>query len=153
MALLLLLLLLQLLLPVLLHAADCSLNAPHDVQIPAGAIAAALKRLEDSDSDGDDGLDGVTEAGSVWGGDDVRVISRRYTLACMHTNTHKHTHLKAPHHMHCYPQPQWLDFNLFVSHMLYGAKVVSLVSAVYVCRLACRLMTSAQKTKQHSLRS
>ncbi|KAF8062016.1 hypothetical protein HT031_004276 [Scenedesmus sp. PABB004] len=41
-------------------------------QIPAGAIAAALQRLDaDSDSEaGDDGGDGLTEAGSVWGGDD-----------------------------------------------------------------------------------
>jgi hypothetical protein len=40
-------------------------------QIPAGAIAAALQQLHDSDSEGGDGLDGFTEAGSVWGGDDV----------------------------------------------------------------------------------
>jgi hypothetical protein len=40
-------------------------------QIPAGAIAAALQQLHDSDSEGGDDLDGFTEAGSVWGGDDV----------------------------------------------------------------------------------
>jgi len=42
-------------------------------QIPADAIAAALQRLEaDSDSD-DEGDGGFTEAGSVWGGDEVRL--------------------------------------------------------------------------------
>jgi hypothetical protein len=42
------------------------------VQIPAGAIAAALQSLgaDDSDSE-DDGDGGMTEAGSVWGGDEV----------------------------------------------------------------------------------
>jgi hypothetical protein len=41
------------------------------VQIPAGAIAAALQQLHDSDSEGGEDWDGFTEAGSVWGGDDV----------------------------------------------------------------------------------
>jgi hypothetical protein len=42
------------------------------LQIPAGAIAAALQQLRDSDSEGgEDDWDGFTEAGSVWGGDDV----------------------------------------------------------------------------------
>jgi hypothetical protein len=41
------------------------------VQIPANAIAAALQRLE-ADSDSEDGDGGFTEAGSVWGGDEVR---------------------------------------------------------------------------------
>jgi hypothetical protein len=40
-------------------------------QIPAGAIAAALQQLHDSDSEGGEEFDGFTEAGSVWGGDDV----------------------------------------------------------------------------------
>lgn len=41
------------------------------LQIPANAIAAALQRLE-ADSDSEDGDGGFTEAGSMWGGDEVR---------------------------------------------------------------------------------
>jgi hypothetical protein len=40
------------------------------VQIPANAIAAALQRLE-ADSDSENGDGGFTEAGSMWGGDEV----------------------------------------------------------------------------------
>lgn len=43
-------------------------------QIPADAIAAALQRLE-ADSDSEDGDGGFTEAGSVWGGDEVNSTS------------------------------------------------------------------------------
>lgn len=54
-------------------------------QIPAGAIAAALQRIEaDSDSD-DDGDGGFTEAGSMWGGDEVRLKGGggRAVLCCV----------------------------------------------------------------------
>ncbi|KAF6259059.1 bystin-like protein [Scenedesmus sp. NREL 46B-D3] len=46
-------------------------------QIPAGAIAAALQQLHDSDSEAEGGedLDALTEAGSVWGGEDADDIS------------------------------------------------------------------------------
>ena len=43
----------------------------HAVQIPADAIAAALQRVE-ADSDSEEGDGGFTEAGSMWGGDEVR---------------------------------------------------------------------------------
>jgi hypothetical protein len=50
-------------------------------QIPAGAIAAALQQLHDSDSEGGEDFDGFTEAGSVWGGDDVSSLLCLLALA------------------------------------------------------------------------
>lgn len=47
------------------------------LQIPANAIAAALQHLE-ADSDSEDGDGGFTEAGSMWGGDEVRRSSKAH---------------------------------------------------------------------------
>uniref|UniRef100_A0A383VD46 Bystin n=1 Tax=Tetradesmus obliquus TaxID=3088 RepID=A0A383VD46_TETOB len=50
-------------------------TAAGPTQIPANAIAAALQQLHDSDSEPGEDWDGMTEAGSVWGGDDADDIS------------------------------------------------------------------------------